>query len=355
MNITESAPNGSYHLHLSTPAFTGFSIFLLCFTPAAILLHVLTAVALLLDKTMLRPLRLLLLNVVTAEFLTALYVILHVTSAAVLSMQANPQPDGQLCRVILWCIGTVLAARMFCVTAYSIGVYVFVRHGASRLKVWHTAIAIAVVWIMALVMGIDRWLPFSVGTLFVHQVACVPLVDDKVIIAVRIASVTSWAVIAGVIPTILCISLPIAALRHLKRKGLVGFVDPTTFKKAATKLAIFLIVGSIMNIFWIFFPGVAVMISSFFPVPDPTSDKVDLAGIVTIYFSFPIITLSLFPPSLIIVSFLKPVQQKLKELFCCLCIAQCCISLKQRHKMARRTKANVEMTTPLTTSEENHI
>ena len=355
MNSTESASNGSYYLLLSTPEFTGFTIALLACTPAAILLQALTAVALGLDKTILKPLRLLLLNVVTAEFFTALYIILHMTSAAVLSTQDDPQPDGQLCRVILWCIGTVLAARMFSITAYSIGVFVFVRHGASRLKTWHAAITIVVVWIVALIMGIDRWLPFSVGTLFVHQVACVPFVDNKVIVAVRIASVTSWVIIAGVIPTILCISLPIASLRHLKQKGLIGFIDPITYKKAATKLAIFLIVGSIMNIFWIFFPGVAVMISSFFPLPDPTSEEVDLAGVVTIYFSFPVITFSLIPPSLIIVLFLKPVQQKLKELFCCLCIVRCCLSLKQRHRMVRRTTANVEMATPLTTSDDSHV
>lgn len=355
MNSTESESNASYYLHLSTPMFTGFSITLLCIVPAAILLQGLTVVALLLDRTILKPLRILLLNLVTAEFFTSLYVILHMTTTAVLSTQADPQPDGQLCRVILWCIGTVLAARMFCVTAYSIGVYTFVRRGTSGLKTWHAAIAIVVVWILALIMGIDRWLPFSVGTLFVHQVACVPFVDSKVVVAVRVVSVTVWIIIASVIPTIVCICVPIAALRHLKRNGAQGVIESSTYKRAMTKLALFLIVGSIMNIFWIFVPGVAVMVSSFFPVPDPTSNKVDLAGVVTVYFSFPIITLSLIPPSLIMVIFLKAVQQKFKEMFCCLCTVRCCISLKERQRMVRRTTASAEMATPLTSSDHNHI
>lgn len=354
MNITESVPNSSLHLYLSTTTFTGFSIALLCCVPAAVSLQVLTAVALLLDRTMLRPLRLLLLNVVAAEFLTSLYVILHMTTTTVLSTQVNPQPNGQLCRVILWYLGTVLAARMFCITAYSIGVLVFVKYGACRLKTWHAAIAIGVVWILAFIMGVDRWLPFSVGTLFVHQVACVPFVDDGVVIAVRIASVSIWLIVAGLIPTIVCISLPIAALRHLKKNGSLGVIEPSTYKKAATKLALFLIVGSIVNIFWIFAPGMAVVASSFFPAPDPTSNEVDLAGVVTVYMSFPVISLSLFPPSLIIVSFLKSVQQKFKEMFCCLCIVHCCISLKQRRRMVKRTTANADMVIPLTSSYDNH-
>ena len=354
MNSTESQSNASHYLYFSTPIFTGFSITLLSFIPAAILLQSLTVVALLLDRTILKPLRVLLLNLVTAEFFTSLYVILHMTTTAVLSTQANPQPDGQLCRVILWCIGTVLAARMFCVTAYSIGVYTFVRRGTSGLKTWHAAIAIVVVWISALVMGIDRWLPFSVGTLFVHQVACVPFVNGEVIVAVRVASVTVWIIIAGVIPTIVCIGVPIAALRHLKRNGAQGVIESSTYKKAMTKLALFLIIGSIMNIFWIFFPGVAVMVSSFFGVPD-SPNEIDLAGVVTVYFSFPIITLSLIPPSLIIVIFLKAVQQKFKEMFCCLCIVHSCMSLKERQRMVRRATASVEMATPLTSSDYNHI
>ena len=354
MNSTESVSNSSQHLFLSTTKFTGFSIALLSCVPVAVSLQVLTAVALLLDRTMLKPLRLLLLNVVAAEFITSLYVILHMTTTTVLSTQADPQPDGQLCRVILWYLGTVLAARMFCITAYSIGVFVFVRYGACKLKTWHAAVAIGVVWILAFVMGVDRWLPFSVGTLFVHQVACVPFVDDGVVIAVRIVSVAIWIILSGLIPTIVCISLPIAALRHLKKNGSLGVIEPSTYKKAATKLALFLIVGSIVNIFWIFFPGMAVMISSFFPAPDPTSNEVDWAGVVTVYMSFPVISLSLFPPSLVIVSFLKSVQQKIKEMLCCLCIVHCCISLKERRKMVRQTKANAEMVAPLTSSDYNH-
>lgn len=349
-----SSDNKTYDLYLSTPEFSGLSITLLTFIPPAILLQILTAIALLLDRTILKPLRILLLNLVTGEFLTSLYVALHMTSAAVLSTQADPNPDGQLCRFILWCIGTVLAARMFCVTAYSIGVFVFVRRGAAGLKTMHAVIAIIGVWFLALVMGIDRWLPFSVSTLFVHQVACVPFVDGEVILALRISSVTLWIVLAGVIPTIVCISLPIAALYYLKRKGSQGVVESGTYKRAMTKLALFLIVGSIVNIFWIFVPGVAVLISSFFPLP-PSSDDIDLAGVVTVYFSFPIVTLSLIPPCLIIVIFLKAVQQKFREIFCCMCIVRCCISLKARRKMVRRTTASVEMAAPLTSSEYHHV
>ena len=353
MNSIENVSNSSQHLFLSTTMFTGFSIALLSCVPAAVSLQVLTAVALLLDRTMLKPLRLLLLNVAATEFLTSLYVTLHMTTTTVLSTQANPRPNGQLCRVILWYLGTVLAARMFCIAAYSIGVFVFVKYGTCKLKTWHAAIAIGVVWILALIMGVDRWLPFSVGTLFVHQVACVPFVDDRVVIAVRIVSVAIWIIVAGLIPTIVCIGLPIAALRHLKKNGSLGVIEPTTYKKAVTKLALFLIVGSIVNIFWIFFPGIAVMISSFFPAPDPTSNEVDLAGVVTVYISFPVISLSLFPPSLIIVSFLKSVRQKFKEMFCCLCIVHSCISLKERRKMVKRTTANAEMVAPLTSSDYN--
>ena len=357
MNSSENKlndSNDSDDRYLSTPEFTGLTITLLTFIPPAILLHILTAIALLLDRTILKPLRILLLNLVTGEFLTALYVTLHMTSAAVLSTQSDPNPDGQLCRFILWCIGTVLAARMFCVTAYSIGVFVFVRRGAAGLKTLHAVIAIIVVWLLALIMGIDRWLPFSVGTLFVHQVACVPFVDGAVILALRISSVTSWIIIAGIIPTIICITLPIVALYYLKRKSSHGLVESGTYKKAMTKLALFLIIGSIVNIIWIFIPGVAVMISSFFPLPE-SSGEIDLAGVVTVYFSFPILTLSLVPPCLIIVIFLKAVQQKFKEIFCCICIVRCCISLKTRRKMVRRTTASVEIATPLTSSNFYHV
>ena len=94
----------------------------------------------------------------------------------------------------------------------------------------------------------------------------------------------------------MCIAVPIIVFRYTKKHSVTGRIDNG---KAAAKLCLFLLTGTLMN------STVTII----------TSALTYFSGSGTaapIYLAFVIGVLSLYPSSILIIIFLKPVQDKLK-------------------------------------------
>ena len=279
---------------LKTAHFAVFCILMSVVAASAILLDVLTMAGLLLQSAVPRLLKVLLLNLLTASIISGItWGIIVSLAARVLALSEISDPFDPFCRVSIFLYATSSVMRMFTVATFSVAVFLVLKYGAKPIKNKAIVAVIIGLWCGAICLDIHILIPYVYASQYVGGVACFPHVEEPVIRQLRYTFTAIWCTFGGVIPLAVCIAVPIICLCYIRYHTIV---DNAVYKKAMAKLALFLMIGSLINILGQAVPGV---ITHF------TQSQ-------AVYMTYALVVTSLLPTPIVILIFLKPVRDALK-------------------------------------------
>ena len=286
------------------PNFVSYNVIMLVvFVMPVTVVNSLTIAALILDKITPVHIRVVLANLLAASLIVIFGLYLeHLTSLALISGNLD-QPPRPFCSVIIWLLAGGGASRLVFTSVFSVIVFVIVKGSAKAVSRIGLAISLVALWIVTFLISAPTLSLFSVGVQYLGGAACFPRVVEGVTNrSVNRVFVIIWAILFGIIPLVITVTMPLITVCFLKRHSTSGDLK---FKKAMVKFALFLILGILFN-----FLGQVVP-----PIIALTNENVKDSALV--YLAFILMNISLIPTPILIYIYLGGVRTKVKEILLC--------------------------------------
>ena len=292
---------------LQSVEFLTVNIILLIISLVAVGISVSTIIALFLEAAILEIQRILLVNLVVTEILTAATGIVTKVNSIVL-ISTDGQPSESLCRVTVWSNSVGITARMFGLVAYSVTFLLILKCGKQRMKSWVSILLVAIVWLSAFFVTVDRLIPQAIGVRYLGNVRCWPSVcDGKVIFELRIAFRVFWLIFVGAVPLVTAIVVPAIGYKTSR----VSRTTSPHHARTTRRLMMFLIAGTLATLLW--------MLSLvLWPILSTHYESMHVpAGYVVVTAE----TLAIIPTSLLILTYLRRTHQLAGK------VAKCCTKI----------------------------
>ena len=300
-----------------------FGILLLSMGFATFLLSVPTIIALCAARAVAKVLRIFLLNTLVSGLLANTALFLSTLIAVVTIFSGAPPPPAFLCQFNSWIYNLNSVVRSFSVVGFSIMVLIVVRFG-KNVNALYSILSLCFVWGLSLLLNIQYLVPQVHPLGFVAGTVCLPLQDDTDILEARIFYAALLLIITALLPLVVCIVVPLIVLCYSKKHSATGSSD---YGKAAAKLAMLLVTGSLINSL-----GIIVSIAIVYTYLE-LSVRVD----ATIYVVYITGVVSLYPTPIAINLFLKPVRNKWKTFLKCKCTPSCpsarTVAIRNQHEL----------------------
>ena len=282
-----------------------FGILLISMGGVTFLLSVPTIIALCTARAVAKALRIFLLNTLVSGLLANALLILSILFALATMFAGGPSLPPLLCRFGLWLYLITSLVRSLSVVGFSIMVLTVVHYG-KNMRLLYIILSLCFVWGLSFLLSIPYLVPqvFTAG--FVAGAVCLPVGDDNIILEARISFTILLLIIIALLPLVVCIAVPLIVLCYSKKHSATGSSD---YGKAAAKLAMLLVTGSLIHSLGIIASIVVVYLSV---GVDATIYIVYITGVVSRY-----------PTPIAINLFLKPVRDKLKTFLKCKCTPSC--------------------------------
>ena len=293
-----SSSNTTDHELPLGPGFTAFLITASIVLFAIFIVDGLIAITLLQSTSVAVPLRVLLVNILLASLIAIVVSFCSLLNSTVLALTDSIQPSMPFCRFLIWLFFVTLEVRLLGLVAFSVTVLKMVVGSMGKIGAKWLILSLVVTWVIALLTSINKIVPPINGVQYIGEVACFPTQGYPQYRILSLAYLISWIVLALLLPLVLCICIPMAALCYLKRHTIS---EGAQYKKAMIKFAAFLIIGNILNVLGQLVPVIV---------------AVTLTGVIRVCLVYIIVFLSFIPTPILIVLFLKPVQEQLRHLFC---------------------------------------
>ena len=302
---------------LDSPGFFAYSILLTVIVLAAGVVMGISVAALALAKSIPRLLCTLLINLLLAGLVLAVGMIfLTFTSAVLVAVGPDhPRPPLYLCRVYLLTTSAGAVARLWSLAAFALLTLAIVRFGKKTISLRYTAVIIAILWLVPIVLSLFILIPAVYGAGFYQGVACFPVSMNTTNIPADYTLFAIWCLLGGLVPMTVSIAVPIICLCYIKKKIVTENIQ---YRKAMAKFSLFLVLGSAISIAGQLVPGLMALNS-------------EASGVYLVY---SIATISLIPTPIIIIAYLKPVREKIKKMFTLVT----CGMLKKRAKDSQDSK-----------------
>ena len=306
---------------LSSADFQGLlavHIILLLVSIAAILLNITSIMSLIVISTILKLFKILLINILVADLLASVAVLLSTGASTVLLPIRREDPPLEVCTAITFVFPLGIAARMCSLTAYSVTMFLVIIRGVKKLKTYYVVVGMIFVWFIAAVLACDRLIPQAAGVRYLHDTFCIPFSGNGVVIReVRITFRVIWNVFGGAVPLILSSMLPIISLCYIRKVTISG--NPL-YTKALTKLALFLVLSE-------FFTFSSMLLTTVLPFlsQDGLVDDTD-----TVYMGVFLLTATVIPTPVLILIFLKTVRTSTARLLTCGSNCKACLKLNTK-------------------------
>ena len=316
------------------PSFSYYSLTVTVFFLTPLLLfNILLTVAIVIEKSIARTLRLVLVNIVTSVQVVIVGAIMFFISNVIISgcWCSELRPSDFACRWMYWVIASGGAARLMYMTTFAISVYVLVRFGETKMKIWVATVAVVGVWVAALLPNTAIFSPDVVLINFHNNDSCAAHgTGYKTFIYAF--SYTGVYGLLGFAVSVLCTIATISFIRH----NTVGC--DITLVKAMIKLSVFLILGNIINFIGQTTP---LLFAAFAPAG---KDWYTLEKAFN-YVEGVFILLSLVPTPVLILIYFKPVRIRVKRILCGVCIKTKNVSEKSKSgKAATGSEGNAHST-----------
>ena len=305
-NVTEG-PFTQDQKQFPLPDFVAYNVIMLVFFVIPVtVVNTLTIVALLLDKTTAVPIRSVIVNLLAASLIVILGLYLeHLTSLVLISGELPP-PPAEFCSFIIWLLAGGGASRLVFTATFSVVVFVIVKGGEKAVSKIGLAISLTSLWIVTFLLSSPTLFLYTVGAQYLGGAACFPrAVEGVTNTTVNTIFVVLWAIIVGIVPLIITITMPLVTILYIQRHSITGDVK---FKKAMVKFALFLILGILFN-----FLGQVVP-----PIIAVAYQNVQDSALV--YLAFILMNISLIPTPVLIYVYLGEVRTKAIEILLCYAI-----------------------------------
>ena len=298
------AGNGTDTEQFLVPNFVSYNVIMLVvFVIPVTVVNSLTIVALILDKTTPVPIRAIIADLLAASLIVVFALYLeHLTSLVLISGNYD-QPPRPFCSVIIWLLAGGGASRLVFTATFSVVVFVIVKCGVKAVNRIGLAISLVVLWIVTFLLSAPTLFLFSVGVQYLGGAACFPRVVEGVTNRnVNRAFVITWAILFGIIPLVITVTMPLVTMFYIQRHNITGDVK---FKKAMARFALFLILVIFFNFFGQVVP----------PIIALANENIHDSALV--YLAFILMNISLIPTPILIYIYLDGVRMKMKEILLC--------------------------------------
>ena len=291
------------------PTFSYYSLVITVFFLIPLLVfNTLLIVAIAVEKSIVGTLRLVLVNIVTAGQVVIVGLIAIFSSTFVITGCWCPElrPSDFGCRLMYWVIASGGAARLMYMTTFAISVYVLVRFGAKKMKIWVAIVAVVCVWVAVLLPNTAIFSPDVVLINFHDNNTCAAHGTGYKAFIYAFGYTTVYGLL-GFTVSVVCPIVTVWFIRHNTISGDLSLV------KAMLKFAVFLILGNIIN-----FVGqtTPLLFAAFAPAGKDWYTLEKAFGYVEGVF----VLLSLVPTPLLILIYFKPVRKRIKRTLCCTCL-----------------------------------
>ena len=302
-SATQDGPS-SPDLQLGGDVFLAYSVIIAVMLTAVSVAYVLTITALCSVRTMAKTLQIFLINLLSAGLATAVIGTTYPLSALTINWAGIQEPSLPFCRFMVWGYGAGAVTRLFSVAAFSVAVFLVVRYSVKALKWVPIVLTLVLLWSGAILLNIQLLVPPIYAVQYVDEVACFPrTVDANIIKPARYTFTAIGILLGGVTPVVISIVVPILVLCYIRRNRVTQSND---YNKGIAKFALFLVSGNLINLF-----GQAVVAAIVYSSDAPA-----------VYISYGIAMISLLPAPILVVIFLKPVQEKLRAALFCHCFRE---------------------------------
>ena len=306
---------------------TGITVFFL--TPL-LLVNILLIVAIAKEKSIVGTLRLVLLNIVTAGQVVIVGLMMFFIANVFISGCWCPElrPSDFACRLMLWVIASGGAARLMYMTTFAISVYVLVRYGVKKMKIWVAVVAVVGVWVAVLLPNAAIFSPDVVLINFHDNVTCAAHgTGHKTFIYTF-----GYMSVYGLLGFAVSVFSPIATVWYIRHNTISGDI---TLVKGMVKFAVFLVLGNVINFIGQTTP---LLFAAFAPAGKDWYTLEKAFNYVEGIF----ILLSLVPTPVLILIYFRPVRQRMKRMLCGVCMKKEAVSeMSKTGKTATSSAGNV--------------
>ena len=293
---------------LSIPlgVLVAYHLFLIIIIIPVVFFNVLILLALLVDRSTVGIIRLVLCNSQAACLVLAITILVYDIAGMALSFTDVEGPAGiiSFCRAILFFLGAGGAARFLFLAVFSVAIYYIVRFHmpqkkeSSRTAVIGFAIAVTVLWVVAILGG----LPVLFDTIVNNSCSYTVLGGG--------ISVALFVVIFGIGGFTASIIFLLLTVFYIRRHSISG--TDACIKKALLKLGFFLLFGNVVSVIGQIVPAIIGAAVS--------ESRETLATLLALFIAIVLINISLIPPPILLVIFFKPIRIQLKKWLCCCCL-----------------------------------
>ena len=300
-------------------SFSYYSLFITVFFLTPLLLfNTLLIVAIAVERSITGTLRLVLVNIITAGQVVIVGLMMLFISNVIITGCWCPElrPSDYACRWMYWVIASGGAARLMYMTTFAISVYVLVRYGAKKMKIWVAIVAVVCVWVAVLLPNAAIFSPDVVLINFHDNDSCAAHgTGYKTFIYAF-----GYTGVYGLLGFAVSVFSPIATVWYIRHNTISGDV---TLVKAMIKFAVFLVLGNIIN-----FVGqtTPLLFAAFAPAG---KDWYTLEKAFN-YVEGVFILLSLVPTPVLILIYFKPVRKRVKRILCGVCMKPEYVSEKSK-------------------------
>ena len=291
--------------NLPAPGFSAFVIILLLLVVAAIVLDVTTITALCVAHSVIKLMRIFLINLLVPSVILSLIGGLYALYGLTLNFTSLP-PDLKFCRFLVWAYSVGAVARLYSLAGFSIVVLLIVRYNKKEMKVLYIVLFLALIWCVSNLLNVHYLVTPIFPVMYYNGVACLPA-DPGIIMTY--VSYTILVIFGGLTPLTISIVVPIVVLCYVRHNTMTG---GSSYNKGMAKFALFLVAGNFIN-----FVGQAVAVLI---VYDPQPSR--------LYLSYLIVAISLIPTPIMTLIFVEPVRTQVTKVICCTRIRSICQMLK---------------------------
>ena len=143
---------------------------------------------------------------------------------------------------MMWIVVSGGAARLMCMTTFAISVYVLVRYGARKIKMWIAVVVVVGVWVDVLLPNAALFSPDVVLINFHDNITCAVHGTGYNTLSYTFGYISVY----GLLGFAVSVFSPIGTVWFIRHNTISTDV---TLVKAMMKFAVFLILGNVINYF----------------------------------------------------------------------------------------------------------
>ena len=284
---------------LDGPGFGVFSLLMALLSVALCALTILTIAALCMAQTMSKHLRIFLINILVGVLVMGGAFLFLNALSFILVFAETELPPIFLCQALYYILTVGTYSRPLNLSLYSVVVLVIVRFGKKDWKMLYTGLSIAILWLIVLAINTFAIVPLVTVVQYFEGVACFP--DSNAgNRALQVVFAFIRFTFGSATPLAVSVATPVYCLCYIRKHSIVGDVR---YKKAISRLSLFLVAGSTVNL--------------------ASNLLLALTGFIfsnasaSVYLLYGAGVLSLLPTPIFIIMFLKAVQGQIKAIVTC--------------------------------------